>query len=146
MIESYDGRIRIWPRAFTPAECDALVARFEWGKHGVVHNPELAIELGAMCAARMDFPVRWVPHVTFSCEFVPWHTDRSIEGETHKACLYLDADGIGTEFAVSGESVYVPVRQGTLVLFDIALEHRTGPGEGRRHVLGLRACIDPPLP
>lgn len=130
------SRVFVWPKAFTPAECAGLAARFTWDKHGVRDLPPLAHELGLMIGSRMHgcFPLQWGNEVTFSIQRVPWHLDSPM-GATHKLCLYLDP-GPGTEFrdgtAVGG--------QGSIALFDMKLEHRTEPGaEGVRRVLGLRA-------
>jgi len=140
VIEHFGGRVLAWPSAFSPPECGLLVERLDWGAHGVRAAPALAAEMGALAALRMPGgpALRWTGEITASVQSVPWHLDER-RGATHKLCLYLDPGDVGTVFRLSGEEVHVPAPQGTIVLFDIALEHRTGDmPPNLRRVLGLR--------
>jgi hypothetical protein len=138
VLSYLDGKILAWPSALNPEECERIRDRFAWADHGVKHEPALAAELGALLHSRMHGApaLEWRPHLTVSCKPVPWHLDAPL-GATHKLCLYLDPAGVGTVF----RAALPPGAQGTIVLFDIGLEHKAGEYSGERHVLGLRALL-----
>lgn len=128
-----EGRsIWIWPSAFAPSECDVLALDPGWPAHPIEQRildaPEAAERLGSIFSARMPGAPRgggdcgWLPHVTFSRAIDPicWHTDYP-RGARYKAYAYL-TESPGTLFSRK-ERVLVPGHQGTIVLFDIALEH-----------------------
>lgn len=139
-MESHlDGRVLVWPEAFSPEECEILAGRFPYRGPGValVQDPVNAYEVGLLCGARMKGgpALQWLDWVTLP-QFnrsVAWHLDEP-KGATHKLCVYLDP-GPGTEFRGLG----VVGGYGAIVLFDIGLEHRSGEGAAARRCLGLRA-------
>ncbi len=143
MISYLDGKILAWPDAFSAEECELVAGRFEWRKHGVVRSASIAGEIGLLARERMPGApeLAWTEEITISILNTPWHLDEP-RGATHKLCLYLDPGGVGTVFRTEHHFFCPPGTQGTLVLFDIRLEHRTGDApRARRRVLGLRARL-----
>lgn len=106
----------------------------------------LAQELGLLCAARMvGAPaLRWGSQLTLAAgQRIGWHVDPAL-GATHKLCLYLDDAGPRAGLVFRDARLNVEGAQGTIVLFDISLEHRADDGGDRslqRRVVGLRATV-----
>lgn len=141
--------ILLWPRAFSPEECASISRALPWplndGPHQAIHHSHvLAQFLGSRFIERMpDAPeLRWLNDVTLTRIDAPrargWHLDQP-RGARWKLCMYLDnvIDG-GTDF----REITPACPQGTIVLFDVALEHRSAADgfAGWKRVVGLRAA------
>jgi len=137
------GRVLVWPEAFSEEECAMIAGQFDdaqFSGPALVRDPSRAYELGLLCGARMPGApaLQWLDWITLPRfgRCVGWHLDEP-KNATHKLCLYLDP-GPGTEFRADEDTVVAGGGLGSIVLFDVRLEHRTAEGEARR-VLGLRA-------
>lgn len=140
-----DGlEVYAWPGALSPDECAEVAASCSWvNLTQVVHAPDRTKALGERLAARMPGApeLEWSAWITLGARSLPWHIDPSSydPGARWKLCLYLDPGHGGTVFS-RRDLVRPPGTQGTIVLFDLRLEHCSGEaGEGPRRVLGLRA-------
>jgi hypothetical protein len=145
----------VWRDAFTQEECDALAADPSWPIEALAQtlstDAKVANRIGALFAARMPGGPTgaWLPFVTYSRSSEPlsWHVDRA-RGATYKVYVYLTG-GAGTVFRADscGDEVLVPGMCGTLVCFDIALEHRGEVVVPRlpypKLLLGLRLLATP---
>lgn len=139
--------ILVWRDAITPAECEAMIARFDWlRRQYLLDDRAAASEIGALFTSRMHGApqLEWERHLTISAGSRPldWHVDVEVAGSraTHKALLYLsDVPDGGTVFSRK-EQVLVAASRGAIALFDIGIEHRSQhfAPEHRKYTLGLR--------
>lgn len=141
--------IWVWPNAFSPDECRRLVEDAPWPAQpqDIVALPERANRYGELFLSRMtgraDLPriAGWTPHITLTraSYSIPWHRDIP-RGAAFKAYAYLN-DAPGTIFS-KRDNRLVHGDAGTLVLFDIRIEHRGAPYDRgkdfKKLVLGLR--------
>lgn len=137
----------VWRGALTAEECRDLREDPKWPNvsQQIYQQPERARELGALFLSRMvDAPnlppiEGWTPHVTYTRSYVPinWHRDAP-RGSSFKAYVYLN-DAPGTIFSRIAQRE-VAGEEGTLVFFDIRIEHRGADTVKyvRKQVLGLR--------
>ena len=149
--------VYVWRGAFSPLDCGDLASDPDWPRESyarqcVVQNSRVAARLGARFFERMPGAEKipglggdgWLPHVTYSRRRTPidWHVDRS-EGALYKVFAYLN-EAPGTIFGKL-ELRFVPASLGTIVAFDIRLEH-CGEGQDVRRekvTLGLRPAPPP---
>ena len=156
VMERYlvDGHeILCWPRSLSPSDCQRIGAMAPWpaleSSQSIVEDRVRAQEIGFALWPFMPgmTPLRWLPSITMTRAYkVPWHQDQK-KGAGWKLCLYLDeVDRGGTVFRSQDKSTIVrpPFGQGTIVLFDIQIEHRTDDYDTKkaRRVLGLRAVSE----
>lgn len=145
--------VYVWPSALTEAECAEVAARAPWTTAGPgrengyrVTDLPFAQWLAALCETRMPGapPLEWVLDlVTLGKSDTPmhWHFDAVKPPSRWKLCLYLDdLPESGTVFSRT-ERVQPRTPRGTIVLFDIRLEHCSAalPAGATKRVVGLRA-------
>lgn len=146
-----------WPAALSPTACQAIASTLPWpeqqrSSQSIVEDQGHVNVLvdGLLVHVMEGAPrLRWLPSITLTKAYkVPWHVDQR-RGADWKLCLYLAAvvDG-GTVFRSRDGRAQIrpPFEQGTIVLFDIRLEHRTDDYDdaAMRRVLGLRAASAAP--
>ncbi len=140
--------LRVWPSVVPPELCDELAAHSSWPKGS--HIQQIVADKAAAdyFAAELTPFVpddqqhrtkRFTPYVTYtrSTRPVSWHYDEP-KGSSHKLYVYLN-DSAGTIFDRKA-LVRVNGTKGTMVLFDVDLEHcgaEQEPGPPKL-VLGLR--------
>lgn len=155
---SVDGLpIYAWPDALSPGACEGLVSILPWPRidisQVIVQDQKLAdlISQGLLVHAMEGLPMTlsWLSSITLTRDYkIDWHRDRP-KGAEWKCCVYLDdvEDG-GTVFRARDHRTVLrpPSSQGTIVLFDVMLEHRTDDYDmsKMRRVLGLRAVSTVP--
>lgn len=143
-----EGRVLVWDRALGVDSLRALDSFVPWQDgQTIVTDAARALALAERfrLALRLnDYVVPFTvgPEVTITDTTEPtkWHRDAP-RGATHKLLVYWN-DVAGTLFRVTDpepHELLVPGVSGTIVLFDIRLEHRSAPTRGRRkRAVGLR--------
>lgn len=135
-----DLSVYVWPGLLSPAECAQLAAAMPWTRGGGPrHEPEAAATIRALVAPKLRGapPVVLLDELTLGRHPMPWHFDMPGRG-AWKLAIYPDAVAQGgTTFDRS--AAFTPATpQGTVVLFDLRLEHRS-EGSNPKRVIGLRA-------
>ena len=145
-----DLSVYVWPALLTPAECAQLAQAMPWhAGGGPNHAPEAAAVIRALVEPKLRGapPVVLLDELTLSSHPLPWHFDAPTPGAAFKLAIYPDAvtQGGTTFDRAAAFTPHTP--QGTVVLFDLRLEHRS-EGSSRKRVIGLRAAHRevPPCP
>lgn len=140
----------VWPKAFSDQDVRELILLEDWPRGDClgyrVNRPYLAPYLGMKFHQRMpEFDCTgWSPTVTFSSSKnpIPWHCDAPC-GAAFKVFVYLNAPPWGGGTIIGGvehKDIVVRAETGTIVMFDISLEHRSEdlPKGFLKKTLGMR--------
>lgn len=136
-----------------PAEvCETLIGRLHGGRQQqyIYNNAALAAELYGMISPYVESPIQFTglgPHITMSNSTRPvtLHTDTDKGGNHWKMFVYLnEVPNGGTVFVDCKKEYLVENRRGSVVLFDIRLQHKGQPTQAPvpKYVLGFRPLTE----
>ena len=138
----------VWPEVVPHEVCDELAAHPSWPKGNHVQKIVADKKAADFFASKLapfipdsasHLTKRFTPYVTYTRNVRPvsWHYDED-KGSSHKLYAYLN-NSAGTVFDRKAQ-IHVPGKKGTLVLFDVELEHRGAEqvSDEPKIVLGLR--------
>lgn len=143
-------KVHYWPSRLSKSRCEALASSLPWDRNAaggtILTDHKLAMGIATGLLPEDAPRVRWLDHVTLGHlvggerenGIALWHVDPP-HGARWKMCAYLD-DAPGTIFGRTDQFA-PPTPQGSVVLFDIRLEHRAAPMERGvvKRTVGLRA-------
>jgi len=149
LVEGLD--LWYWPARLSGSQCDELIQILPWDRGGtgglIITDQELVLQTLRIGLLPEDAPtLRWRDELTL-CELeggrkdgvCRWHVDPPFGGSRYKLVGYID-EAPGTMFGKT-EQFTPPTPRGSVVLFDIRLEHRSldVPEGVRKRTFGLRA-------
>lgn len=151
-----DGyKIYVFANAIPKDICEQWIPRFRKETDNYVgYNRVISEELYTLLRTYVHVPFPVKDHqgcVSFVRLNKPIYThfDQIYGDETHKVVFYLNevAHG-GTEFVDGKGWLTIEAHQGTVVIFDIRLQHRgqQGQDEKVKYIMGLRLVEDKALP
>jgi hypothetical protein len=144
-------KIYIFDNAIPKDICEAWIPRFRKETNNYVgSNPRLSQEIHTLLNTyvHVPFPVKdHQGHVSFVCLDTPIykHFDQIYGEETHKVVFYLnEVQNGGTEFVSGNDWITVEAHQGTVVIFDIRIEHKgqRDQSKEKKYVMGMRLIHD----
>lgn len=144
-VEGY--KIYVFANAIPKDICEQWIPRFRKETNNYVSlHPNISEELYELLkkCITIPFPVKkHQGHVSFVRLDTPIykHFDQVYDNETHKVVFYLnEVEHGGTEFVNGKDWIVVEAHQGTIVIFDIRIEHRGQQYEGKKvkYVMGMR--------
>lgn len=135
-----EGEVLVWPGALdeiTRAELAATIpVEFVGGPH---RAPRLAGEILRLVLPHLaELPrLVWLEDVTYTTSPLGWHRD--VPSADHKLAVYLDSLPNGGTIFDRARQLAPATPAGTVVLFDLGLEHRSADPAAPKRVIGLRA-------
>lgn len=127
--------------------CEKWMQRYQEGENNAVYdNKEISDELFTLLnkSIKMPFALKeYQSHVSFVRLDTPIYTHYdSIYGkETHKVVFYLnEVEHGGTEFRSGDDWILVEAHEGTIVIFDIRIQHRGEQEQAKKvkYIMGMR--------